>query len=349
MSNYITQSFKKQFSDPEVIVLLTTITLTTVLILLLSGMLMPVFVSVAIAYLLHGLVLRFVSWKCPRGLAVIISYLIFISLLVFSLVVIVPLLWTQLSNLFGELPRVLGKSQVLLTNLQHRYPEYITTSQYQHLLSESKVGAAKIGQVILSYSISTIPSLIALIVYLVLVPLMVLFFIKDSSTILAWCSKYMPKKRGLTVKVWSEVNTQLGNYIRGKTIEMFIVGIITIVAFEVLGLQYSFLLGCLIGISVFVPYVGIVLVTIPVIIVGLMQWGWTTPFIVLMIVYTLISVLDGNVLVPLLFSETMQLHPVVIIIAVLFFGGVWGFWGIFFAIPLATVVKAVLNVWPNTD
>jgi len=64
-------------------------------------------------------------------------------------------------------------------------------------------------------------------------------------------------------------------------------------------------------------------------------------------IYVTIHVLDGNILVPILFSEAVNLHPVAIIVAVLVFGGIWGFWGIFFAIPLATLVKALLNAWPR--
>jgi putative permease len=64
-------------------------------------------------------------------------------------------------------------------------------------------------------------------------------------------------------------------------------------------------------------------------------------------VYLVIQVLDGNVLVPLLFSEAVNLHPVAIILAVLFFGGIWGIWGVFFAIPLATLIKAIINAWPS--
>jgi putative permease len=66
-----------------------------------------------------------------------------------------------------------------------------------------------------------------------------------------------------------------------------------------------------------------------------------------MIAYGEIQALDGNVLVPLLFSEVVNLHPVAIIIAILVFGGLWGFWGVFFAIPLATLVQAVLKAWPG--
>ncbi len=123
---------------------------------------------------------------------------------------------------------------------------------------------------------------------------------------------------------------------------------VSVIVFTLLGLQYAFLLGVLLGLSVIVPYIGAVIVTIPIGIVGLMQWSLSVHFTYLMIGYALIITLDGNLLVPLLFSEVMDLHPIVIILSVLILGGIWGFWSVFFAIPLATLVKAVLNAWPKT-
>ena len=89
--------------------------------------------------------------------------------------------------------------------------------------------------------------------------------------------------------------------------------------------------------------------TIPVVVVAYFQFGVTPDFYWVVGAYLLIQVLDGNVLVPLLFSEAVNLHPVAIVIAVLFFGGLWGLWGVFFAIPLATLVNAILSAWPSTD
>jgi putative permease len=90
-------------------------------------------------------------------------------------------------------------------------------------------------------------------------------------------------------------------------------------------------------------------VTLPVVLIAWFQWGWGTEFIWLTIAYLIIQALDGNVLVPLLFSEVVNLHPVAIIVAILVFGGIWGFWGVFFAIPLATLVQAILSAWPRKD
>jgi putative permease len=88
-------------------------------------------------------------------------------------------------------------------------------------------------------------------------------------------------------------------------------------------------------------------VTLPIAFVAYFQWGWSLDFGQVMIAYAIIQALDGNVLVPLLFSEALNLHPVAIIVAILVFGGLWGFWGVFFAIPLATVVQAILKAWPR--
>jgi putative permease len=107
------------------------------------------------------------------------------------------------------------------------------------------------------------------------------------------------------------------------------------------------LLAVLVGLSVIIPYIGASVVTLPVVLIAWFQWGWGSTFVWLTIAYLIIQVLDGNVLVPLLFSEVVNLHPVAIIVAILVFGGIWGFWGVFFAIPLATLVQAILSAWPR--
>jgi putative permease len=149
--------------------------------------------------------------------------------------------------------------------------------------------------------------------------------------------------------VWHEVNTQIGNYVRGKIWEILLVGSVSYITFVTMGLQYSVLLATLVGLSVVIPYIGAAAVTVPIAAIAWFQWGWSTDFGYVLIAYGIIQALDGNVLVPLLFSEVVNLHPVAIIIAVLVFGGVWGFWGVFFAIPLATLVQAVMRALPRNN
>jgi putative permease len=143
------------------------------------------------------------------------------------------------------------------------------------------------------------------------------------------------------------MDEQIANYVRGKVVEILLIGAVTYISFLLLGVNYAELLGVLVGLSVVIPYIGAAVVTLPVLLVAYFQFGTGTEFISVVVVYSIIQAVDGNVLVPLLFSEAVNLHPVVIITAVLVFGGLWGLWGVFFAIPLATLVKAVLSAWPK--
>ena len=205
----------------------------------------------------------------------------------------------------------------------------------------------EVGQQLLSFSLNSVVDLVALLVYLVLVPLLVFFMLKDRQQLTDLLSRLLPSERGVLTRVGSEMNTQLGNYVRGKAIEIALVGAASYAAFLVLGLNYAALLALAVGLSVLIPYVGALVVTAPVLFVGYVQWGSGSEFLWLFGVYAVIQFLDGNVLVPLLFSEVNNLHPVAILTAVLIFGGVWGVFGVFFAIPLATLVQAVLNAWPR--
>ena len=188
--------------------------------------------------------------------------------------------------------------------------------------------------------------ILGLLIYVVLTPLSLFFFLKDKELMIGWLESNLPEKRDLFRQVAGEMNAQLGNYVRGKTIEILVVGVVTWVTFAMFGLNYSAILGALVGLSVLIPFLGAAVVTIPVFLVGLIQLGWSFDFAMVMFAYALIQFLDGNVLVPVLFSEVNDLHPIAIIFAVLFFGSLWGVWGVFFAIPLATLIKAVLNAWP---
>jgi len=208
---------------------------------------------------------------------------------------------------------------------------------------------ANLAEQVLSLSLSSFPGLLGIMIYLFLVPLLVLFMLKDKDILIGFLSNMLPKERTVMTTIWSEMDVQFANYIRGKAIEILIVGAASFVAFLVLDLNYAALLALLVGLSVLIPYIGATVVTIPVLLVGYVQWGYSGDFFWLFMVYGFIQFVDGNLLVPLLFSEVVNLHPVAIIIAVLFFGGIWGFWGVFFAIPLATLVKAVYNAWPRNS
>jgi putative permease len=340
---------QRYFSDEEAVVLAVLLFLAFTAVLTLGGMLAPVLAGMVLAYLMQGLVVTLERLRVPGGAAVGLVFALFMGVLLVFIVVVLPLLWHQLITLFNELPGMLAKWQSLLLLLPERYPHLVSDEQVLRAIEVARGEIGNFGQWALTFSLSSLPLLVNIMIDLVLVPILVFFFLKDREMIGQWVRGYLPRERALITRVAHEMNRQIANYIRGKVIEIFICGGVTYIGFVVLGLNYAALLALLVGVSVVVPYVGAVVVTVPVLLIALFQWGWSDQFIYLMAVYGIIQVLDGNVLVPLLFSEAVNLHPVAIICAVLLFGGLWGFWGVFFAIPLATLFKAVLDAWPRKE
>jgi len=349
MQKTLTLWLKRYFSDPEAIGLVMIMLFAILAIKTMGYVLAPVIAGIVIAYMLLGMVRRLEKWHFPHLLAVSVTYICFLSVFFLVCIWLVPLLWEQLANLFSEIPTMVNRGQAFFLVLSERYPDIVNLKEWQQISAQLTAYLANLGKYILSFSLSSIVGIVTVVIYLVLVPLLVFFFLRDAKTILQWLEQFMPKKRHAMRIIWNDVHSKIGRYISGKVIEVIIIGVVSSIAFILLGLHYAILLGFLVGLSVVIPYIGFVVITVPLVIVGLIQWGWNEQFFYLMLAYVVISIVDANILVPLLFAEAMKLHPLAIILAVLIFGGLGGFWGVFFAIPLMTLVNAIIKAWPKTD
>ncbi|HAT49303.1 MAG TPA: AI-2E family transporter, partial [Alphaproteobacteria bacterium] len=107
--------------------------------------------------------------------------------------------------------------------------------------------------------------------------------------------------------------------------------------------KYAFLVGLLTGLSVLIPILGLAVVALPVVVLGIFQWGLTWDAINPLIIYAVLQVIDGNILAPMILGETVKVHPTTIMLAVLFFGSIWGLSGVFFAVPLWVLLRSVLD------
>ena len=340
--------YERHLHDEQAVVLLLLLIALSTVIIFFGGILAPVIAALVLAFLLQGVVFQLERLNCPHLLAVSLSSAFLVLLLIIGLIIVLPLALDQLTNLVQELPSFIVVLQEKLVLLPEMYPALISASQVQEWTELLNRELGGLGQSVLSFSVSKIPNLFSFMVYLVLVPILVFFFLKDRVVLLSWFADKLPTERPLLSSIWQEMNAQMANYVRGKAIEIFIISVASYAIFAGFDLNYAALLAILVGLSVVVPYIGAFLVTLPVLLVALLQWGWGSEVMWLMTAYLIIQGLDGNALVPLLFSEAVNLHPVAILLAILFFGGLWGLWGVFFAIPLATLIKAVLNAWPSS-
>ena len=344
----INQWANRYFSQPDAIYLVAALIGATLVLMVFGAALAPVLMGLVIAFLLQGIVSGLEGWRVPRLAAVYMAFLLFVGAVLALFLLVAPLLWRQLQSLVQVLPSLAQRLQEGVSNLAQRFPEYVTSEQISALLEQVSREAANVGGVVIETAFTQVFSLLGLVLYLVLVPITVFFLLKDKDRLILAVRGVLPSQRPMINAVAVEMNTQLGNYVSGKALEILIVGFVTFVAFLILGLNYAALLSVVVGFSVLIPFVGAAVVTLPVFAVAVLQFGFSADLAIVMVVYGILQFLDGNVLVPLLFSEANDLHPVAIIVAILAFGSIWGILGVFFAIPLATLIKAIFNAWPGS-
>ena len=348
MFDYINSWYRRYFTDPQAALLVVLLVVGFAIVFTMGKMLAPLIAAIIIAYLLEGPAQKIQKKINSRSLSVYIVFLLFMTFLGFLLIGLLPILSRQLSQFLQEVPYMIANGQELLLKLPEKYPDIISEAAVREVILAIRSGVSDLGQDVLTISLASIPAIITVLVYLILVPVMIFFFLKDKEIIIAWLTRFLPAERQLITEIWQEMDGQIGNYIRGKANEILIVFAVSLVLFTLLDLNYASLLALAVGLSVLIPYIGAAVVTLPVALVGYFQWGLDGQFMWLMVSYMILQFLDGNVLVPVLFSDAVNLHPIAIIVAILVFGGLWGFLGVFFAIPLATLVKALINIWPTT-
>ncbi|MCO6536528.1 MAG: AI-2E family transporter [Gilliamella sp.] len=341
--------YKKRFSDPHVVSLMAVIVGLFVIIYFFNKILLPVLIAIVLSYLLDRPVNYLHKKNIPRTLAVVMVLLLFLMIVLVGFMILLPLIWQQSISLITNIPNMLNFANNFLTTLPEHYPELIDVGLFDSIIQGITNKVVQTGNSLLQFSIVSLLGLVSVAINGVLVPIMMFFLLKDKTKIWGYCSKILPKNRTILNKVAAEMDMQISNYIVGNVLHIIILSICVYIPFWYFGLDYGLLLAVLVGLSVLVPYVGIIISSIPVVLIALFQWGLSAQFGYLLFFYVLIQALDGNLLVPCLFSEKLNLHPLVIILAVIVFGGLWGFWGIFFAIPLATLVKAIINAWPKSD
>tara|TARA_B100001057_G_scaffold149940_1_gene149853 strand:- start:7939 stop:9000 length:1062 start_codon:yes stop_codon:yes gene_type:complete len=350
MLKFFKDWYNTHLTDPNQVALALLILFITLITYILLSTVVPILVAIVLAYMLEGLVQATSDkYNIRRNPSVFFVYSSFLVGSLAIIILLIPLMLNQISLFINSLPSMLEKGKTLLLDPSFGGNSLFSQEQISNVLSGINSEISMIGSSVISYSLSSAGSLLEIIVYIIIVPIIIFFLLYDKDRINQWFCKFFPEKLDLSKKAYKELDIKLGNYIRCKLIEIIIVWVASTLAFALIGLNYSLLLGFLCGISVIIPYVGAIGVTIPIVIVAFFQWGTSSFFWYVIIAHTLIQVIDGNVVVPVLFSDAVNLHPLAILISILFFGTIWGIWGVFFAIPLAVLLNTLLNIWPRVE
>lgn len=346
MINFLKNFFDKYFFDDEQYAALFIISIGIVILYFLGGIIAPVLVSILIAYILNGLTSFMEEKGKSRILALTVTLIIF-GLFYLSIFLFLPFLSRQILLLVSDIPQIYESVNSFLSNQLAGYG--LQSNQLDEVVINAFSYIPTLFQNALLQLNSGFSAVMNALLYLIIVPFLVFFLLKDRDIFINYAKNLLPQKKNLLTKIWNDLNVQLYGYLRGKGLEMIIVALVTGFVFYLQDVNYSIILAILVGLSVLIPYVGAILVTIPVVLIGLFQWGLDSSFYIFITSYMIIQALDGNVLMPLLLGREVKLHPVIIITAVLIFGGIWGFWGLLLAIPIATFLRAILVAWPTKD
>tara|TARA_B100000902_G_C27304407_1_gene914609 strand:+ start:1859 stop:2920 length:1062 start_codon:yes stop_codon:yes gene_type:complete len=349
MIKHLNNLFKRIFNNEETVIFSLVIAFVLILFSLFASILTPFIISIVVAYLLVGLQKKIHSYNVSESMSAILAFSIFIIVGAAMFTWLIPLIYVQLQSFVLDLPRLFDEFLKFITAMSVSFPDLVNSDQISIFFQSVSSELSSITQNLVTSSIAGIQSTISVLLYIILFPILVYFFFFDRKNIINGLTKIIPGDKTMLSRVWSEMDVQLSNYVRGKALEIIVVGLLAAILFYSFGLKYSALLAVLVGISVLIPYVGAFLVTLPIVIIGLLQFGLGSQFYLLIGLYLLLQFIDGNILVPIIFSEAVKLHPLVIILAVFLFGSMFGFWGVFFSIPLATFIKAVWNAWPGVS
>ena len=302
MIEHINKLFKRIFNNEETVIFSLVIVSVLILFSLFAAILTPFIISVVVAYLLVGLQKKIQSYNISESLSAIFAFSIFIIVGAAMFMWLIPLIYVQLQSFVLDLPRLFDEFINFMTTLSVTFPDLVNSDQISLFFQSVSSELSSITQNLVKSSIAGIQSTISVLLYIILFPILVYFFFFDRKNIINGLTKIIPGDRTMLSKVWSEMDVQLSNYVRGKALEIIIVGLLAAILFYSFGLKYAALLAFLVGISALIPYVGAFLVTIPIVVIGLLQFGLSSQFYLLLGLYILLQFVDGNILVPIILS-----------------------------------------------
>lgn len=325
---------------------LIAIAITGWLFYMLAPVLTPFVAAALLAYVGDPLADRLERMKLPRTLAVVAVFLITFVILALLILLVGPLIKTQVGALLDALPEIaLRVEQVWLPNvlgwLQIDAGEDVGIAAF--LASYSDLVGSWSGKVLMSVSKSG-GAVFAAVISLFLVPILTFYLLRDWDFILLHLSAVIPEsQRDTILQLARETDEVLGAFLRGQLLVMAALAMIYSLGLSLVGLKFAIAIGVVSGLVSFVPYLGFVF--------GIALAGLTVALepnplwllVGVVVTFTLAQLIEGSVLTPKLVGDRIGLHPVIVIFAVAAGGQLFGFFGILLALPIAAVLSVLVR------
>ncbi len=321
--------------------------LALVLLYKLSFLLFLVVISIFLAYLFDPLVklirkpfkVRNRDKLMPRSLAIVISYLLVFGVLAISISYLAPQVAEQIREFADNLPNYAQSFQTQLEALNNRY-EKLIPDRYQEEINQNITSFVTYATASLTAFLGVFAvSVVTYFPWLLLVPILAFFFLKDVFVYRILFLNCFPsgRWRSRAESILGDVNRTLAAYTRAQLISCIFIGTVCTLAYTLIGLDYALLLGILAGIFEFIPLLGPLTITITAVLVGLFSdnpWDalWTASFMVTL------RLTHDYVTYPRIVGDGIHLHPFAVILSVLAGEQIAGIPGLFLSIPIVAIL-----------
>lgn len=322
------------------------------LLVLLSGVLLPFLVGMAAAYVLDPLADRLQRMGLGRATATLTLTVLFFAGIVFLLLVLLPVMVSQVGELAQQLPgyieqlrgRVVGLAQLL--NRQELVQELSVQGLVEQFSQRALSFAGTAATNVLQSSLAVL-NLISLIF---ITPIVAFYLLRDWDRMVATVRSMVPPRlRPVADRLGREIDDVLAGFLRGQGLVCGFLALFYAVGLTLAGLQHGAIIGLLTGLFTFIPYVGMFVGVVVGLTVAVFQFGAIWPVAIVAGVFALGQFVEGNFLTPRIVGSRIRLHPVWVMFAVLAGTALFGLAGTFLATPAAAViavlVRFVLERW----
>jgi predicted PurR-regulated permease PerM len=314
---------------------------------LLSGMLLPFVAGFGIAYILSPVVVLLTRWRVPRGLASLLALLLFLLGVALVIVLFVPMIELQGAQLARSAPATVAyvreQAQHLLDIAQQELPPEELQKARDMVggwTGSALTWVASVAQSILSSGLA----LANIVTLLLITPLVVFFVLRDWPTIVRKIDSWLPRAHAATIRQQLRlVDQTIAGYLHGQALVSLIVGSYYAIALSITGLNFSIMLGILVGIISFVPYAGEIIGVLIAVGLAAMQFGTWGKIITVALIFLAGHLVSANFIQPKLIGDRVHLHEVWIIFALLAFGELFGVLGVLIALPAAAVIGVLVR------
>lgn len=304
------------------------------------GILYPFIISMFIAYLLNPLICIMEQKRIKRTFGIIIIYLIFVGILIFISFYLMPILIRDIGKLITELPKYSSMIKNYMDSIQDKYSRIGLPEGIKNAISNI---ISRVENYISSYLESVISSIISSlskIFNLALIPILVFYFLKDYKSIWLKAERWVPRKyRNGVKRTCVNIDEVFGNYIRSQIMLSIIIAVLTTLALLILNVDYAVILGIVNGITNIIPYFGPLLGAIPAIAFAFMQSPLKALYT--FIAMTVIQQIESDIISPKITGDSVGLHPITVILALLIGGELFGITGLVLGVPAAAALKII--------